>query len=84
MGDLRVEDPFLDATIGLVRGVLCLGPVDFNLLSKALDILLSALLGLLALEGEIVAEGLGVPAVVGSHDLVIPVGLNSLLEILAI
>jgi hypothetical protein len=54
------------------------------LLSEALGILLSALLRLLALEGQVVLERLGVPAGVGSHDLVVPVGLDGRLEVLAV
>lgn len=81
---LRVEDPFLDATIGLVRRVLSLGPVDLDLLSEALDVLLSALLRLLALESKVVLQRLGVPAVVGSDDLVVPVVLYRVLQILAV
>jgi hypothetical protein len=81
---LRVEDPFLDATIGLVCGVLGLGPVDLDLLSEALGVLLSALLRLLALESEVVLQRLGVPAVVGSDDLVVPVVLYRVLQIFAV
>lgn len=73
---VRIEDPVLDATIGLVRRVLSLSPVDLDLLSEALGILLSALLGLLALEGQVVLESLCIPAGVGSHNLVVPVGLD--------
>ena len=81
---IRVKDPVLDTTIGLGRRVLGLGPVLLDLLSKALGILLSALLCLLALESEVLLEGVGIPAGVGSHNLVVPVGLDSRLEVLAV
>jgi hypothetical protein len=83
-GYSRIEDPVLDTTVGLVRRVLGLGPVHLDLLSKALGILLSALLRLLALEGQVVLERLGIPAGVGSDNLVVPVGLDSRLEVLAV
>jgi hypothetical protein len=54
------------------------------LLSEALDILLSALLGLLALDSQVVGERLGIPARVRADNLVVPVVGNRLLERLAV
>jgi hypothetical protein len=81
---VRVEDPVLDATIGLVRRILGLGPVHLDLLSEALGVLLGALLRLVALGGEVVLEALGIPAAVGRDDLVVPVVADRLLEALAV
>jgi hypothetical protein len=81
---VRVEDPVLNTTIGLVRRVLSLGPVHLDLLSEALGVLLGALLCLVALGGEVVLEALGVPAAVGRDDLVVPVVADRLLEALAV
>lgn len=80
----RIEDPLLDAAVGLVRRILSLGPVDLDLLSKALNVLLGALLRLLALEAQVVCEGCGIPGGVGSDDLVVPIGLDSGLKALAV
>lgn len=76
---VRVEDPLLDTAVRLVRRVLGLGPVALDLLSKALDVLFRTLLGLLTLKSQIIGESLGIPAVVGGDDLVVPVGLDSIL-----
>jgi hypothetical protein len=81
---VRVEDPVLNTTIGLVRRVLSLGPVHLDLLSEALGVLLGALLCLVALGGEVVLEALGVPAAIGRDDLVVPVVADRLLEALAV
>lgn len=84
MTDIRVKDPVLNAAVSLVGGFLGLSPVDLDLLSEALSILLGALLGLLALGGQVVGQGLRVPAGVWADDLVVPVVLDRLLEALAV
>lgn len=81
---LRVEDPVLNAAVSLVGRILSLGPVDLDLLGKALRVILGTLLGLLALGGEVVGEALGVPAAVWCNDLVVPVVCYRLLEVLTV
>lgn len=80
----RVEDPVLDTAIGLVRRVLGLSPVHLDLLSKALGVVLGALLRLLALESQVLLERGCVPAGVWGDDLVVPVGLDGRLKVLAV
>jgi hypothetical protein len=81
---IRVEDPVLDTTIGLVRGLLSLGPVVLDLFSEALGVLLGAHLCLLALQAQVVLESADIPAGVRADDLVVPVGLDGRLEVLAV
>ena len=81
---LRVEDPVLDAAVGLVGRVLSLVPVSLDLLGEALRVLLGALLRLLAASGQVVGEGLGIPRCVGVDDLVVPVVGDRLLEVLTV
>ena len=80
----RVEAQVLNIGIGLVGRLFGLGPVSLDLLSEALCVLLGALLRLLALEAQILLECRGVPAGVGRDSLVVPVGLDSRLEVLAV
>lgn len=84
MDHLRIENPFLDITVGLVGRVLGLVPVGLDLLRKALCVLLSALLGLLSASDQVVLQGLGVPRLVRVDDLVVPVVRDRLLEVLAV
>jgi hypothetical protein len=79
-----VKDPVTDATVCLVGRLFGLGPVVLHLLSEAVGVLLAALLGLLALEAQVVLQRLGVPAVVGRHDLVVPVVLDKVLQVFTI
>ena len=86
--DLRVgpavEDPVLDRRIG-VRGLVgSLMPVRLDLADKAVLVLLGTLLDLLAGAGDVVLELLGVPAVVGLSNLVVPVVLDQVDKVLAV
>ena len=53
---VRVEDPLLDAAVGLVSRIFGLGPVDLDLLSERLGVLLGALLRLLTLGCQVVLQ----------------------------
>lgn len=74
--DLRVENPVTNAAVGLVGRLLRLSPVYLHLIDEAVGILLGALLGLLALEGEVILERLCIPRLVGMYDVRLPVVLN--------
>lgn len=59
-------------------------PIALNLAGKALGVLLRALLDLLPLRGQVVGELLRIPLVVGLGDVILPVGLDEVLEILTV
>lgn len=59
-------------------------PVRLDLADKAVLVLLSALLDLLARACDVVLELLGVPSVVGLGNLVVPVVLDKVDEVLAV
>lgn len=59
-------------------------PVILNLLNQAIGVLLGALLDLLALGAEVALETRRIPLVVGLHDIVVPVVLDEVFEILAV
>lgn len=79
-----VEDPILHidpSLLGLVAGLI---PGGLNLADEGVLVSFGALLSLDALVGEPGLEVLGGPRVVGLDDVVVPVGLDELLEILPI
>jgi len=79
-----VEDPVLDIVVrivGVVGGAL---PVALHLANEAVLVLLRALLGLVALRAQPVGQLVGVPAVVWFGDVVIPVLLHQVLQVLAV
>lgn len=81
---LRVEDPVLNVLVGiagLVRGLI---PIALDLAGEALGILLGAFLDLLALGVQVVCELAYVPLAVGLSDVIVPVVLDEVLEILAV
>lgn len=59
--NLPVEDPVLDATVGLIGLIGSLVPEVLDLLEEAVLVLLGALLDLLSLRGDVVLELVGVP-----------------------
>lgn len=81
---LRVEDPVLGVTVGLVGLLGSLVPGVLNLGEEAVLVLLSALLDFLASGGQVVGELGSVPVVVGLGDVVLPVLANEVAQILAV
>ncbi|KAG9859269.1 hypothetical protein KCU68_g188, partial [Aureobasidium melanogenum] len=74
----------LDRRVG-VRGLVgSLTPVRLDLADEAVLVLLSTLLDLLARACDVVLELLGVPSVVGLSNLVVPVVLDQINEVLAV
>lgn len=59
-------------------------PVALDLADQAVLVLLSTLLGLLALSGQVRLELVGIPAVVWGSDLVLPVLLDQVLKVLTV
>jgi hypothetical protein len=82
--NLRVKDVGLDITGSLVCLVGSGVPVRLDLLEEAVLVLLGALLRLLALGCEVARQLVGVPLAVWLGNIVVPVLLNQVLEVLAI
>lgn len=82
--DLRVEDPVGGVAVGLIGLLGSLVPGILHLDDKAVLVLLSALLDLLAGGGQVALELLGVPVAVGLGDVVLPVLLNKVGQVLAV
>lgn len=80
----RVEDVGLDITGSLVRLVGGRVPVLLDLLDEAVLVLLGALLGLLTLGSQVAGQLVGVPLAVWLGDVVVPVLLHQVLQVLAI
>lgn len=70
--------------IRIRRLILTLMPVPLHLTEQALLILLGPLLDLLALRRQVVLQTLRVPGAVGLDDVVLPVVLDQVLEVLAV
>jgi hypothetical protein len=81
---LRVEQPVSAVAVGLVGLVGGLVPCVLNLRDQALGVLLGALLDLLASGSQVVGELTGTPAAVGLGDVVLPVLLNEVGQVLAV
>ena len=84
VGCLRVEDPVRGVAVGLVGLVSSLVPGILNLNNKAVLALLSTLLNFLASGGQVVGELVDIPAVVGLDNIVFPVLLHKIGEVLAV
>jgi len=81
--DIPVEDPVLDIAVRVVGAVGGALPVALHLGEEAVLVLLSALLRLVALRREPVRQLVGIPAVVRLHNIIIPVLLDEVLQVLA-
>lgn len=79
-----IENPILDIIPGLVGILFGLVPVVLDLLDQAVLGRFDISLGLLTLGLQVLAKLDGVPAVVRSHNVVVPVLSHQSLEILAI
>lgn len=82
--DLRVEDPILDAVVGIGCLILSLIPGRLDGGDQAFLVLLGALLHLLAPRAQVRLKLRRVPAVVGLGDLGVPVLLDQVLQVLAV
>jgi hypothetical protein len=81
---LRVEEPVSAVAISLVGLVGSLVPCVLNLGDEALGVLLGALLDLLAGGGQVAGELTRAPAAVGLGDVVLPVLLDEVGQVLAV
>lgn len=84
MYNVRIEDPITCIGICLSNSLLSLGPVVLDLLDEGVFGANGTVLGLVALEREVRLELRCFPAVVRSHDLVVPVLLDEVFEIFPI
>lgn len=82
--DLRVEDPALSVAVSLVGLLGSLMPGILHLGDEAVLVLLGTLLDLLASGGEVVLKLSGVPVVVWLDDVVLPVVLDELGQVLTV
>jgi hypothetical protein len=82
--DIPIKDPVTDIGVGVVHRVLSVRPVCLDLSDQAVLVLLGALLGLVALGGQVMLQLFGVPAVVGRNSLVVPVGLDQVLQVFSV
>lgn len=82
--NLRVEDVVLDGAVGIRSLVVGGGPSSLDLLKQAVLVLLGSLLNLLTLGSEVGRELVGVPGVVWASDVVVPVLLDKVRELLAV
>lgn len=80
----RVQDPVLDVEVGILSLVTSLVPFALNLRDQRVLVGLGGGLGLDALSLQILLQGVCVPRVVGRDDVVVPVVLDQLLEVLAV
>lgn len=80
----RVQDPVLHVEPGVVSLVLRLIPDTLDLVDERVLGGTGRVLGLDSLLLQVVGELGSIPLLVGSDDLVIPVGLDELLELLAV
>jgi hypothetical protein len=80
----RIEDPVDGVRVRFRDLVFSVGPASLYLRKEAVLILFGALLDLLALDRKVFLELRSVPAVVGSHYLVVPVVLDEILQVLAV
>lgn len=74
----------MDAAVRVVGGLGSGGPQGLHLADEAVLVLLSALLDLLTLGAEEVGELVDVPRVVRLDDVVLPVVLDQVLQVLAV
>jgi len=82
--DLRVEDVILDSAVS-IRSLVTGGvPGGLHLLNQAVLVLLGALLDLLALRRKVRGQLVGVPGVVWTGNIVIPVLLYEVGQLLAV
>lgn len=79
-----VEDPILDAGPSRLSLVLGLIPSSLDLVEEVVLVRGSGVLGLDALELQVLAELGRVPVLVGRHDVGLPILLHQLLEVFAI
>lgn len=82
--DLPVEDPALSVSVSLVGLVGSLMPGILHLDDEAILVLLGTLLDLLASRSQVVGELRGVPIGVGLDDVILPVLLNKVGQVLAV
>lgn len=82
--NLRVEDPVLNAFVSIGGLRLGLGPRALDLSNEAVLVLLGALLELLALGREVLAQLGSLPRVVGLNNVGFPVVLDEVLKVLAV
>lgn len=79
-----IQDPVLDAKVGILSLIASLIPGALDLGDERVLVGLGGVLGLDTLGLEVLLQAVGVPRVVGRDDVVIPVVLDELLEILAV
>jgi hypothetical protein len=79
-----IENPILDIIPGLIGILFSFVPVVLDLLDKAVLGRFDVSLGLFALVLQVLAKLDGVPAVVRSYNIVVPILSHQILEILAI
>lgn len=82
--DSRVEDPVVDAAVRVVGRVGGGGPVGLHLADQAVLVLLGALLNLGAFGAQEAGELVHVPGVVRLDDVVLPVVLDQVFQVLAV
>lgn len=82
--DLRVKDPLLGVAVSLVGLVGSLVPDALHLREQAILVLLGTLLDLLALAAEVALQLVCIPLVVRLGDVVLPVLLHEVLQVLAV
>lgn len=80
----RVKDPVLDIDKRILDIVFSLGPGGLNLGDELVPVLLSVVLDLNALLLQICSKLVGIPAVVGLDNIVIPVLLDAVMQVLAV
>ena len=80
----RVKDPVLCVCVRVVCLVLSLLPIALNLAEQTVLVLLSTLLDLLALRSQVVGQLVGIPLVVRLDDMVLPVLLDEVLQVLSV
>lgn len=81
---LRVEDPVRGVAVGLVGLLSSFMPGILDLDNEAVLVLLGTLLDLLASGGQVVGELVEVPVVVGLSNVVLPVLLHEIGQVLAV
>jgi len=79
-----VQNPVLDAGPGLLSLVLRLVPVGLDLADEVIAAGLGRILGLDALLLQVGVELVGIPVIVGRHNIRVPVLLHQCLELLSV
>ena len=79
-----MKDPVLHVLVRLGDRVICLLPGLLHFLEQAILVLLGAFLRLMDVTAEPLLQLVGVPTVVRLHNVIVPVILHQVLEVLAV